>query len=198
MVVVAKLQPGVLGHAAGQVQVVREHLPRRSGASHLTGGEVDPEERVHDVGRPQNVGVGEQGAPNGRVEWLRNEDVAGRRHDVIGVQHRLELCGGPADKTRVLDPRVADRMERGDRALEVDGELVTEREQLDADLVERDAVLVLSPALRGERWRDQRGGAADSGDGGSGGHPAQEVTAVYERDLVFRAEVVFLIGVHAR
>ena len=53
-------------------------------------------------------------------------------------------------------------------------------------------------ALRGERWRDQRGGAADSGDGGSGGHPAQEVTAVDERDLVFRAEVVFLIGVHAR
>ena len=53
-------------------------------------------------------------------------------------------------------------------------------------------------ALRGERWRDQRGGAADSGDGGSGGHPAQEVAAVDERDLVFRAEVVFLIGVHAR
>ena len=78
----------------------------------------------------------------------------------------------------------------------VAGELVTEREQLDADLVGRDPVLVLSPALRGERWRDQRGGAADSGDGGSGGHPAQEVTAVDERDLVFRAEVVFLIGVH--
>ena len=118
VVVVAKLQPRVLGHAAGQVQVARERPPRRGGASHLTGAEVDPEERVHDVGRPQRVGVGERGSPSGRVEWLRDEDVAGCRHDVIGVQHRLELRDGPADEARVLDPRVADRMELGDRALE--------------------------------------------------------------------------------
>ena len=67
----------------------------------------------------------------------------------------------PACSTRVY-PIV---MERFDRALEVDGELVTEREQLDADLVERDPVPapspVPAPALLGERRRDQRGGAAD-------------------------------------
>ncbi len=54
-------------------------------------------------------------------------------------------------------------------------------------------------ALRQPSWASAGvTNAAEPRDGGSDGHPAQEVAAAYERHPIFRAEVVFLIGVHTR
>ena len=145
VVVVAELEPGVAGHAAGPVQIPRERPPGGGGPGHLAGGEVDPEEGVDDVARPQGGGVGQRGAPGGRVEGLGDEDVARGGHDPVGVQHRLELLDGAADEAGVLDPGVADRRQGGDGALEVDGQLVAQGEQLDADLVAWDPVAAVAP-----------------------------------------------------
>jgi hypothetical protein len=97
-------------------------------------------------------------------------------HDPVGVQHRLELLDGAADEAGVLDPGVADRRQGGDGALEVDGQLVAQGEQLNADLVAWDPVptvaLGAGRTLLGERRRSQRTGGAD--DGGGGGGRAQE------------------------
>ena len=135
VVVVAQLEPGRSGHAAGPVQIPRERPPRRRGPGHLAAAKVDPEEGMHDVARPQRVRIRQRGGPGGRVEGLGDEDMTRAGHDPVGVQHRLELGHTPADEAGVLDPGVANRRQRGDGARKVDGQLVAQGEQLDADLV---------------------------------------------------------------
>jgi len=61
--------------------------------------------------------------------------VARGRPEPGGVQRGLELADGAADEAGVLDPGVADLAQRRQRALEVDGQLVAQGVELDADLV---------------------------------------------------------------
>ena len=79
----------------------------------------------------------------------------------------------------MLDPGVADVGQCLEGTLEVDGELVAQGVQLDADLVAGDPVptvaLGAGRALLGERRRGERTGGAD--DGGGGGGRAQEAPA---------------------
>jgi hypothetical protein len=102
--------------------------------------------------------------------------VARGRPQPSGVQRGLELLHGAADEAGVLDPGVADRTQRRQGAFEVDGQLVAQGEQLDADLVAWDPVPALAlgagGGFLGERRRGERTGGAD--DGGGGGGRAQE------------------------
>jgi hypothetical protein len=92
----------------------------------------------------------------------------------------------PACSTR----GVADLGQRGQRALEVDGQLVAQGEQLDADLVGWDPVPApgAAGALAGEGRSGQGAGGAD--DGGGGGRRAQEASAAEPSDLLTTGGVV--------
>jgi hypothetical protein len=176
VVVVAQLQAGRSGHAPGPVQVAGERPPRRRGAGHLAAGEVDPKERVDDELGPQHLGVVQRRAPGGRVERLGNQHVARARPQPGGVEGGLELGDGAADEAGVLDPGVADLGQGLEGAVQVDGQLVAEGEQLDADVVARHPVAAVTPGacrvVLGERRGGQ--GARGSGDRGGGDRRAQE------------------------
>ena len=118
--------------------------------------------------------------------------MAGGGAQAGGVQGGAELGGGAADEAGVLDPGVADLTQRLEGALEVDGELVAQGEQLDADLVAGDPVATVAlgagSALLGERRRGERTGGAD--DGGGGGGRAQEAPAAQPGHLLMTGGVV--------
>jgi hypothetical protein len=101
--------------------------------------------------------------------------VARARPEASGVQGGLELLDGAADEAGVLDPGVADLVQRLEGPLEVDGELVAQGEQLNADLVGWN--LVPAAALAAGRFLGERraGESARGPDGrGGGGRRAQE------------------------
>ena len=108
------------------------------------------------------------------------------------VQGGLELLDGPVDEAGVLDPGVADLGQRGQGALEVDGQLVAQGEQLDADLVAWDPVPAAAPGAAGVLAGEGRGGEGAGGadDGGGGGRRAQEASAAEPSDLLTTGGVV--------
>jgi hypothetical protein len=119
-------------------------------------------------------------------------DVARGCPEPGGVQGRLELGDGAADEAGVLDPGVADLAQGLEGALQVDGQLIAQGEQLNADLVAWDPVptvaLGAGRALLGERRRGERTGGAD--DGGGGGGRAQEAPAAEPSHLLTTGGVV--------
>jgi hypothetical protein len=118
--VVPAAQAYIPGHLTRTVQVMGECPPCRFGARDLAGREVDAEERVNDVLRLQDLGIGERGGPCRLVEGLRDEHMARAGPQPMGVEAALELRRGSADEAGVLDPAVADLVKCGQCALEVD------------------------------------------------------------------------------
>ena len=114
VIVVAKLQSRPPGLHTGLVQVAHERPPRRGGASHLTDGEVDPEERVHDVGRPQSVASASeplQAAGSNGCGMRTWPDVA-----TMPLASNAAWNSWTVRPTKpAVDPRVSDLSERGDR-----------------------------------------------------------------------------------
>src|SRR5918994_122174 len=107
-----------------------------------------------------------------------------------GVQGGFELGHGAADEAGVLDPGVADLGQGLEGAGQVDGQLVAQGVQLDADLVGRDPVpaLALGAGFVGEGGGGQGPGGAEGRGGGGGG--AQEPPAAGPTQLLTTGGVV--------
>jgi hypothetical protein len=120
VVVVAEADAGPFRQRAGSVEVAGERVVDGGVADRLAGGEVEPEERVHDEPVADNVGVFEGALPGGGVERLRDADVSRRGAQAGGVERGAELRRGAADEPGVLDAGVADASQLGEAARQVD------------------------------------------------------------------------------
>jgi hypothetical protein len=181
VVVVAELEAGTPRHDAGPLEVPGELLPH--GGVPDRAVRAHAEERVDDVAAAEGPGGGERLRPGGRVERLRDAEVRGRRADAVPVEQRAEVGGAEPGGSGGLDLAVADLPQPGDRARGVLREDVTDRVELDADLVDRHAPPPAVPGGRRGRGHG-RGGQRPGADGprdGSGRRGRAEEPAAAEQ-----------------